>query len=98
MGGNGSAYFTQQNDIFTYFKKESISGSAQKLLGPLDIDPELPMVATATYPAISSIFRTVSTPFSAYFPPKNDIFTYFKKESSSGSAQKLLGPLKMVPG
>ena len=56
------------------------------------------MVATATYPAISSLFQIFSTPFSAYFRPKNDIFTYFKKESSSGSAQKLLGPLEIVPG
>ena len=49
------------------------------------------MVATTTYPAIYSLFQILSTPFSAYFRPKNYIFTYFKKESSSGSAQKLLG-------
>ena len=93
-----SAYFPHKNYIFTYLKKESSSGSAQKLLGPLKIDPGCPMVATTTFPAISCLFRTLSTHFLAYFPPKIDIFTYFKKKSSSGSPQKLLRPLEIVPG
>ena len=90
--------FWPKNDIFSYLKKKSSSGSAQKLLGPLKMVSGWPMVATTTYPAIYSLFQIFSTPFSAYFRPKNYIFTYFKKDSSSGSAQKLLGPFEMVPG
>ena len=40
----------------------------------------------------------LSKPHPPIFQPKNDIFTYFKKASSSGSAQKLLGPLEIDPG
>ena len=72
--------------------------SPQKLLGPLEIVPGCLMVANTRYPAISSLFWTLSTHCSAYFPPENDIFTYSKKKSSSGSPQKLLGLLEIVPG
>ena len=93
-----SAYFPPKNDIFTYFKKESSFGSAHKLVGPLKTVPGEPMVATIRWPAISSLFLTLSTPFLDIFPPKNDIFTYFKKESISGSAKKPVSPLETVSG
>ena len=70
--------FTYLN-IFTYLKKESCSGSAQKLLGPLETDPGEPMVATVRCPPIFSLFRTLSIPFLDMFPPKNDIFTPLQK-------------------
>ena len=90
--------FPPKNDIFSYFKKESSSDSSQKVLLTIE------NCSRVTYDgphAVANHFEHIPPhPLSTHsmFPPKSDIFSYFKQESSSDSAQKVLWPLETVLG